>query len=107
MITVILGAAGAALVLLFVGSLGQVSPGNPVVAVAIVVALMAMALLAFRALARTREPTRNKEEAEDVAELDVFFVCGECGTEFRVERIGELQVPRHCGEPMRVERRTP
>lgn len=50
---------------------------------------------------------RPKEtiEPEDVTELDVFFVCGECGTEFRVERIGELQVPRHCGEPMKVERR--
>jgi hypothetical protein len=105
MVTVILGAAAAALVLLFVGTLGQVSPGNPVVAGAIVVGLVAMALLAFRGLARTREPKRTKEEAEDVAELDVFFVCGECGTEFRVEKIGELQVPRHCGEPMRVERR--
>ena len=42
MITVILGAAGAALVLLFVGSLGQVSPGNPVVAVAIVVAVVVL-----------------------------------------------------------------
>jgi hypothetical protein len=44
-------------------------------------------------------------EPEDVAELDVFFVCGECGTEFRVEKLGELQVPRHCGEPMKIERR--
>jgi hypothetical protein len=105
MITVILGAAAAALVPLFVGSLGQVSPGNPLIAGAIVVALLAMAVLTFRGLARTREPKRTKEEAEDVAELDVFFVCGECGTEFRVEKIGELQVPRHCGEPMRVERR--
>jgi hypothetical protein len=40
-----------------------------------------------------------------VTELDVFFVCTECGTEFRVEKLGELQVPRHCGERMRVERR--
>ena len=45
------------------------------------------------------------DEAEDVEGLDVFFVCGECGTEFRVTRLGELQVPRHCGEPMRVVRR--
>jgi hypothetical protein len=35
----------------------------------------------------------------------VVFVCGECGTEFRVEKLGQLQVPRHCGEVMRVERR--
>jgi hypothetical protein len=44
-------------------------------------------------------------EPEDVAGLDVFFVCGECGTEFQVTRLGEVQVPRHCGEPMRVVRR--
>ncbi len=44
-------------------------------------------------------------EAEDVDELDVFLVCGECGTEFRVTKLGELQIPRHCGEPMNVVRR--
>jgi hypothetical protein len=105
MITVVLGAAAAALVLLFLGSLGQVSPGNPVIAAAIVVGLVAIALFTFRGLVRRREPPRTSEEAEDVVDLDVFFVCTECGTEFRVEKIGELQVPRHCGEPMRVERR--
>jgi hypothetical protein len=42
---------------------------------------------------------------EDVQDLDVFFVCDECGTELQVTRLGEVQVPRHCGEPMRVERR--
>ena len=26
--------------------------------------------------------------------------------EFRVTRIGELQIPRHCGEPMEVVRRS-
>jgi DNA-directed RNA polymerase subunit RPC12/RpoP len=50
-------------------------------------------------------PPPTNVEAEDVAELDVFFVCGECGTELRVEKIAELQVPRHCGERMLVERR--
>jgi hypothetical protein len=45
------------------------------------------------------------EEPEDVAELDVYFVCRECGTEFRVTRLGEVQVPRHCGEVMEVVRR--
>lgn len=50
---------------------------------------------------------RTKPEAEDVEELDVFLVCGECGTEFRVTRLGELQIPRHCGEPMSVVRRPP
>jgi hypothetical protein len=48
---------------------------------------------------------KEKIEPEDVAELDVFFVCGECGTEFQVTRLGEVQVPRHCGEPMNVVRR--
>jgi hypothetical protein len=48
---------------------------------------------------------RTQPEVEDVEELEVYLVCGECGTEFRVTRLGELQVPRHCGEPMRVEQR--
>ena len=42
---------------------------------------------------------------EDVEDLDVFFVCAECGTEYQVTRLGEVQVPRHCGEPMTVVRR--
>lgn len=48
---------------------------------------------------------RERTEPEDVEDLDVFLVCRECGTEFRVTRLGELQVPRHCGEPMEVVRR--
>lgn len=48
---------------------------------------------------------REKPEVEDVDHLDVFLVCAECGTEFQVTRLGELQIPRHCGEPMLVERR--
>jgi hypothetical protein len=44
-------------------------------------------------------------EPEDVANLDVYFVCAECGTEYQVTRIGEIQVPRHCGEPMTLVRR--
>jgi hypothetical protein len=32
-------------------------------------------------------------------------VCRECGTEFQVTRLGEVQVPRHCGERMEVVRR--
>jgi len=44
-------------------------------------------------------------EAEDVENLDVYLVCGECGTEFKVSRLGELQIPRHCGEKMEVVRR--
>jgi hypothetical protein len=48
---------------------------------------------------------RGKQDVEDVGELDVFLVCRECGTEFRVTRLGELQIPRHCGELMEVVRR--
>ena len=50
-------------------------------------------------------PTKERIEPEDVSDLDVFFVCRECGTEFQVTRLGEMQVPRHCGEPMMVVRR--
>ena len=38
-------------------------------------------------------------------ELQVYLVCGECGTEFKVSRLGELQIPRHGGEKMQVVRR--
>jgi hypothetical protein len=44
-------------------------------------------------------------EPEDVDDLDVFLVCGECGTELKISRLGELQIPRHCGEKMQVVRR--
>lgn len=47
----------------------------------------------------------ERVEPEDVADLDVFLVCAECGTELKVTRLGELQIPRHCGEPMQVVRR--
>jgi hypothetical protein len=50
-------------------------------------------------------PPKEEITAEDVEDLDVFFVCGECGTEFQVTRLGHVQVPRHCGEPMSVVRR--
>ena len=49
--------------------------------------------------------TEEKPDVEDVEDLEVFLVCAECGTEFRVTRLGELQIPRHCGEPMQVVRR--
>jgi hypothetical protein len=50
-------------------------------------------------------PLAPPHEVEDVEDLDVYLVCAECGTEFKVSRLGELQIPRHCGEPMQVERR--
>lgn len=49
--------------------------------------------------------TATKADVEDVEELEVFLVCRECGTEFQVTRLGELQIPRHCGEPMEVVQR--
>ena len=52
-----------------------------------------------------RTDARTKDAPEDVELLDVFFVCRECGTEYQVTRLGELQIPRHCGEPMEVVRR--
>jgi hypothetical protein len=73
------------------------------IALGIVVAIAAIGLSFLRAVASARP--RERIEPEDVADLDVFFVCVECGTEFQVTRLGEVQVPRHCGEPMRVERR--
>jgi hypothetical protein len=48
---------------------------------------------------------RTKPDVEDVEELEVFLVCHECGTELHVTRLGELQIPRHCGEPMQVVHR--
>lgn len=73
------------------------------VAVAIFAAVLVLGVGFARAIASSRP--RERVEPEDVADLDVFFVCGECGTEFQVTRLGEVQVPRHCGEPMLVDRR--
>lgn len=104
-LTLAIGSAAAALVILFVGSLGQVTPGNPVVAVILGLAFLLLGIGALRGAARFRGSERREGPPEEVSELDVYFVCTECGTEFKVEKLGELQVPRHCGEPMRVERR--
>jgi hypothetical protein len=77
------------------------------VRVSLAIVLGLVIFLVGTAVVRAIAQMRPKEtiEPEDVADLDVFFVCGECGTEFRVEKVGELQIPRHCGESMRVERR--
>lgn len=76
------------------------------VAVLIAGAILGLGIYVFRGVARFHPPEEQGQAGpEDVAELDVVFVCGECGTEFRVEKLGQLQVPRHCGEVMRVERR--
>jgi hypothetical protein len=73
------------------------------IALGIFAAIVALGLSVLRAVAGGQPSERI--DPEDVAELDVYFVCGECGTEFQVTRLGEVQVPRHCGEPMDVVRR--
>jgi hypothetical protein len=75
-----------------------------VTAVLLAVAIAWLGLTALRA-ASGSNATHDKPDVEDVEELEVFLVCRECGTEFRVTRLGELQIPRHCGEPMEVVRR--
>ena len=73
------------------------------VAALIFLGIAGLGLVFIRGIASSR--TTEKIEPEDVADLDVFFVCRECGTEFQVTKLGEVQVPRHCGEPMMVVRR--
>ena len=72
-------------------------------AVVLFLGICGVGLVFIRGIASIR--STEKIEPEDVAELDVFFVCRECGTEFQVTKLGEVQVPRHCGEPMLVVRR--
>ena len=71
------------------------------------VGIMALGIVLTRAMSARRigDEEPGPREPEDVTELDVFFVCRECGTEFQVTRLGEVQVPRHCGEPMEVVQR--
>jgi DNA-directed RNA polymerase subunit RPC12/RpoP len=48
---------------------------------------------------------RGPGELEDPEGGKTFLICGECGTEFEVTKVGQGGVPRHCGEKMRVEHR--
>jgi hypothetical protein len=64
----------------------------------------------LRSLTMTNAPGSVSDEPapaepEDVDDLGVYLVCDECGTELRVSRLGELQIPRHCGEKMQVVHR--
>jgi hypothetical protein len=64
----------------------------------------------LRSLTMTNPPGSASDEPapaepEDVEDLGVYLVCDECGTELRVSRLGELQIPRHCGEKMQVVHR--
>ena len=62
-------------------------------------------IASIRAFSPDPDAAPAPDEPEDVDALDVYLVCGECGTELKVSRLGELQVPRHCGERMQVVRR--
>ncbi len=79
--------------------------------VRVIVAIALAAFIAFvgfkslKAVGGRPPPRLEPENAEDVVDLAVFFVCRECGTELQVTRLGEAQVPRHCGEKMEVVRR--
>ncbi len=72
-------------------------------ALAIAVLIAWLGITALRAA--SGPGPRERPDVEDVEDLEVFLVCRECGTEFRVTRLGELQIPRHCGEPMAVQQR--
>ncbi len=74
-----------------------------VIAIALFAAISLVGLAFLRGIASSRP--KERFDPEDVGELDVYFVCAECGTEYQVTRLGEVQVPRHCGEPMSVVRR--
>ncbi|MDQ4005234.1 MAG: hypothetical protein M3135_02905, partial [Actinomycetota bacterium] len=86
----VLLAIAPALILLGLGALANVAPGAPLVAIPIGVLIF---LIGVRALWRAGRPSPRVEgPPEEVGQLDVVFVCRECGTEFRVEKLGELQV---------------
>ncbi|MEX0992225.1 MAG: hypothetical protein WD004_08165 [Actinomycetota bacterium] len=74
------------------------------IAVVIVVVIWKVGITMLRAASAGGGP-REKIDPEDVEDLEVFFVCKECGTELKVTTLGKVQVPRHCGEPMEVVRR--
>jgi hypothetical protein len=76
------------------------------IAVALFVGILTIGVILTRVMSGGSPPQKRPEEPEDVADLDVFFVCRECGTEYQVTRLGEVQIPRHCGEPMEVVRRS-
>jgi hypothetical protein len=77
------------------------------IAAVLFVAILAIGILLTRVMSGGGPAHTRPDEPEDVADLEVFFVCGECGTEFQVTRLGEAQIPRHCGEKMEVVRRSP
>ncbi len=87
------------------------SPARRLLAVVVVIltAVVMAVLISWLGVTALRAASgpgpSDAPEVEDVEGLEVFLVCRECGTEFRVTKLGELQIPRHCGEPMEVVRR--
>jgi DNA-directed RNA polymerase subunit RPC12/RpoP len=77
---------------------------NIAIAVLIGYGIWRVGMATLRSAAGGELPSQ-RPEPEDVEDLEVFFVCAECGTEFQVTRLGQATVPRHCGEKMQVERR--
>ena len=75
------------------------------VAMALVIWRVGIGLLRSLSLPQSESERDDPQGPEDVEDLDVYLVCGECGTEYKVSRLGELQIPRHCGERMQVVRR--
>ena len=80
-------------------------PLRLLIAVGIGAVILWLGVTLLRAASGSARPARERPEPEDVGDMDVFLVCHECGTEFQVTRLGELQIPRHCGEPMEVVQR--
>jgi hypothetical protein len=74
-------------------------------ALAIGYVILRVGLASLRSFSPPPDAEPGPPEVEDVEDLDVFLVCEECGTEFKVSRLGELQIPRHCGERMQVVHR--
>ncbi len=72
------------------------------IAILLAYGIWRVGIASLRSFMPPEDGPEGPREVEDVDDLDVFLVCGECGTEFKVARLGELQVPRHCGERMQV-----
>jgi hypothetical protein len=83
---------------------GAVAWWQIVVAIVLAIVIWKVGTGVLRSISTGQRPSERRDP-EDVEELDVYLVCGECGTEYQVTRLGRLQVPRHCGEPMSVVRR--
>ena len=77
-----------------------------VTAVILAVVIWRVGIAVLRSVSVAPRARPGSEGPEDVEALDVYLVCGECGTELKVSRLGELQIPRHCGEKMQVVRRS-